>query len=167
MTTEPPKDDSDDRGDGRDDRGRFTTGNPGGPGSPSGRRRSAYQHAIAEAITPDHLRLLMQRMLQLAVKDGDVQAAKLVADRCLGRVNSDPLGEGIAAGLPLVDSVPSVLEAINTLLQAAARGDIAPESVHSLSGIVERARQVHATKLLEEDLESLRSEIAAIKRERL
>jgi len=67
----------------RDSRGRFTKGNPGGPGNPFASKTSKLRSALLGAVTQTAMRRIIKAIVAEAEK-GDVQAAKLVFDRCLG-----------------------------------------------------------------------------------
>ncbi len=70
--------------DGRDARGRFTKGNPGGPGNPHARRVAALRSTLIREVTKDDIRAIVRRLIDLA-KEGDIQAAREVFSRVLGR----------------------------------------------------------------------------------
>ncbi|MFT5051629.1 MAG: hypothetical protein ACI8QZ_003048 [Chlamydiales bacterium] len=69
--------------DGRDSKGRFGKGNPGGPGNPLVSKVMALRSAFMNAVTPDDMREVVEAMVREA-KAGNVQAAKLFIERCLG-----------------------------------------------------------------------------------
>jgi hypothetical protein len=79
---------------GQDAKGRYLKGNPGGPGNPYARRTAALRHAILDVVTPDEIRALAGRLLELA-REGDLAAAKLVLSYAVGKpadaVNPDTL----------------------------------------------------------------------------
>jgi hypothetical protein len=76
-------------GNGRDDRGRFLPGNPGGPGNPLAVRVSRLRSALLNAVTEDDVKEIVRKLVSLA-KDGDTVAARILFDRVLGRpVESD------------------------------------------------------------------------------
>lgn len=70
-------------GNGRDSRGRFTAGNPGGPGNPYAQRVGKLRNALLDAVTEDDLRGVIEALVEKA-KGGDVAAARILFDRCLG-----------------------------------------------------------------------------------
>ena len=72
---------------GRDERGRFAKGNPGGPGNPLARRAQELRTAAMGAVTADDMRGVIRRLVDMA-KEGDVQAARLVLERTLGKVTA-------------------------------------------------------------------------------
>jgi len=69
---------------GRDARGRFQPGNPGGPGNPFSRRVAALRQALLNAVTPEDLQGIVAAMLERA-KQGDVAAARLVLAYAVGK----------------------------------------------------------------------------------
>jgi hypothetical protein len=74
---------------GRDDRGRFLPGNPGGPGNPLAARVSKLRSALLNAVTEDDVKEIVRKLVSLA-KSGDTVAARILFDRVLGRpIESD------------------------------------------------------------------------------
>ena len=69
---------------GRDERGRFAAGNPGGPGNPHAKKVGKLRSAMLTAVTDDEMRSIVKKLVELA-RSGNVPAAKEVLDRCLGR----------------------------------------------------------------------------------
>ena len=59
---------------GRDDFGRYTPGNPGGPGNPFARLVAELRKAAIEAVPREKLRAIFVKMSDLAV-EGNVHAA--------------------------------------------------------------------------------------------
>ena len=78
----------------RDESGRFTKGNKGGPGNPYARQVAAMRSTLLAAITEDDLREVATALLSRA-KAGDTSAAKLLFSYVVGRpdapVNPDRL----------------------------------------------------------------------------
>ena len=78
-------------GNGRDVRGRFTKGNPGGSGNPFARRVAALRSTLIREVTRDDIRAIVRKLIEQA-RAGDIAAAKEVLLRTLGRpVESDLL----------------------------------------------------------------------------
>ena len=69
---------------GRDDRGRFTDGNSGGPGNPHGGTVARMRAALLEGVTEDDLREIVAVLVEKA-KAGDARAIRELLDRVLGR----------------------------------------------------------------------------------
>jgi len=114
---------------------------------------------VGDAVKPDHLRLVLQKMVQLAVKDGNVYAARLVAERCLGRINFDPVGDGVPVDLPKIEGFGDLLRVTELLLQATVNGDAPVETIEKLSRVVEGVRKVYETEELVDRIRALEEEI--------
>ena len=68
---------------GRDSSGKFTAGNSAGKGNPYAKRVGQLRTALLDAITEDDMRDVISAMVKKA-KGGDVAAARILFDRCLG-----------------------------------------------------------------------------------
>jgi hypothetical protein len=64
--------------------GRFLPGTAPGPGNPMARRTAQYRRAIREAVSPEDLVQIIKVLMDKALA-GDVQAAREVLDRVLGK----------------------------------------------------------------------------------
>jgi len=64
--------------------GRFTTGNPGGPGNPHSRQVADIRRAMVEAVSEDDLQAIVATLIAKA-KAGNIMAAREVLDRLLGK----------------------------------------------------------------------------------
>ncbi|MSQ94786.1 MAG: hypothetical protein EXR98_09555 [Gemmataceae bacterium] len=73
----------------RDEKGRFSFGNKGGPGNPFARKVAALRQALLESISPEDIQNVAARLLDLA-KDGNVQAAKLLLAYTIGKPQPAP-----------------------------------------------------------------------------
>jgi len=73
-----------DNGHGRDRRGRFAAGNPGGPGNPHARTAAAWRWELFEAVTPADVRAVVRTLVRRA-KASEPWAVREILDRCLGR----------------------------------------------------------------------------------
>jgi hypothetical protein len=69
---------------GRDDRGRFTRSNPGGPGNPFARQVAQLRQVLLDCVTPGDMAAIAHKLLELA-KAGNVQAIKLLFSYTMGR----------------------------------------------------------------------------------
>jgi hypothetical protein len=74
---------------GRDANGRFTKGNPGGPGNPFTRRVAEFRAAIVAAATPEKVAAVVAKLEEKALQ-GDVAAAKLYLAYAVGRPGPAP-----------------------------------------------------------------------------
>lgn len=73
----------------RDTAGRFMPGNPGGPGNPYARQVAAVRLAMLEAVPPERMMRIVDKMAALA-EAGNVQAAKLVFTFVVGKPQPAP-----------------------------------------------------------------------------
>ena len=81
----------------RDSSGRFTKGNPGGPGNPYIRRVAEWRAAMAKAITPDDIERVVLKLVEAATA-GHPWAVRAILDHCVGSLAEVELRE-IAAKL--------------------------------------------------------------------
>lgn len=72
--------------DGRDKSGRFTKGNPGGPGNPRARQVGALRSAFLDAVTPEDIQVAVRQLIAKS-RGGDLPAIKELLDRVLGKAN--------------------------------------------------------------------------------
>jgi hypothetical protein len=81
-------------GSGRDSKGRFTAGNPGGPGNPFARRVAQLRSVMLQCITDEDMQAITHAVL-LKARNGDLQAVKLMYQYGIGKasdaVNPDTL----------------------------------------------------------------------------
>lgn len=74
----------------RDERGRFAAGNRLARGNPIAVQIARFREGVAAAVTVDDLQDIMRKLVRLA-KQGDVAAAKVVLERCLGQPQATDL----------------------------------------------------------------------------
>ena len=72
------------RSNGRDAKGRFRRGNPGGPGSPYVRQVAAWRAAFAKSVTPADITSVIEKLKEAAVA-GESWAIHELLERALGR----------------------------------------------------------------------------------
>jgi hypothetical protein len=79
---------------GRNAQGRFTKGNPGGPGNPFARRTAQLRSVLCQTVTEEDIAEIARKLIAQA-KAGDVAAARLVLAYSIGQptpaVNPDTL----------------------------------------------------------------------------
>ncbi len=73
---------------GRDGRGRFLAGNRGGPGNPHVVQVNQLRSALLRAVSPKDIRAVIRKLIKMATA-GNIEAAKLLMERCLGKVEID------------------------------------------------------------------------------
>ncbi len=69
---------------GRDAKGRFAEGNPGGPGNPYTRQTALLRQVVLDELNEVEIRIIVQRLKAVALA-GDVQAIKLVLAYAIGK----------------------------------------------------------------------------------
>ncbi len=72
---------------GRDSKGRFAEGNPGGPGNPYTRQTALLRQVVLDELNEVEVRIIVQRLKAVALA-GDVQAIKLVLAYAIGKPES-------------------------------------------------------------------------------
>jgi hypothetical protein len=79
---------------GRDPKGRFLTGNPGGPGNPLAKSASQLRSMLLTAVSADDVRAIVKKLVEQA-RAGEPWAIKELLDRMLGRPQpaADPSGD--------------------------------------------------------------------------
>ena len=100
---------------GRDPRGRFAAGNPGGPGNPFARRVGALRSALVKCVQEEDIAAVARALIEKA-RNGDIAAAKLLFGYVLGKpseaVNPDRLDaqewEGFKETADLMRELPHV-----------------------------------------------------------
>jgi hypothetical protein len=75
----------------RDDRGRFAQGNCGGPGRPRRAVERDYLAALADAVSIDRWRAIVDRAVEDA-SQGDAKARQWISEYLTGK----PTGDGLA-----------------------------------------------------------------------
>ena len=81
---------------GRDERGRFTQGNPGGPGNPYAVQVGKLRTALLNAVTEDDIREIIGALVEKA-KEGNIAAARVLFNRTLGKPLEPDILERIEA----------------------------------------------------------------------
>jgi hypothetical protein len=69
---------------GRDERGRFTRNNAGGPGNPFARQVARLRQELLNCVTEDDMAAIAAKLIELA-RDGNLQAIKLLFSYTLGK----------------------------------------------------------------------------------
>jgi hypothetical protein len=145
----------------RDGKGRFAKGNKAAVGRPT--KRVDLARAVRDAMPVDRLRVILERLLELA-ESGDLDATRLVLAYAIGRPReapTDPIEVELpavqsvadlnACGLAIVDAIRSgaldpdagmrVLDALRRMVDLDEHARIIPE----LEGLREMVRE-HTTK---------------------
>ena len=108
---------------GRDERGRFTTGNPGGPGG-SRRRAFTLRRAAEEAISPEHIEAMIRKATRMGL-EGNLSAMRLVLDRVCGRAAEAPNdAEPVSLQLPPLRTAADCNLAIDRVIDGIMKGTV-------------------------------------------
>jgi hypothetical protein len=139
---------------GRDEKGRFTVGNPGGPGGPR-RRQSELRRAAEDAVTPDHVAAMIRRAARMAL-EGDLQAMRLVLERTCGRANlAPPQAEPLGITIPKLDTTADCDEAVGSLIKGICQGGVDREAAKILIDAIQARLKAIEVNELEERLAQL------------
>lgn len=106
---------------GRDERGHFAKGNPGGPGNPFARRVAELRKEMLASITDRDIREIIGALLKSA-KRGDLGAAKLVLSYCIGQPSAAPNPDEVDERERAIEEardrpVPAAIKALEKLLR--------------------------------------------------
>jgi len=139
---------------GRDAQGRFTLGNPGGPGG-ARRRPSDLRRAAEEAITAEHVQAMMRKATRMAL-EGNLTAMRLVLERTTGRAPETPMDvEPIRIQLPRLQTAAHCNTAIERLFDGIVKGEVDRESAKLLIDTIQARLKVLEVTSLEERLAEL------------
>jgi len=134
-------------GTGRDASGRFTHGNPGGPGG-AHRRPSELRRAAEEAITPEHVQAMLRKAARMAL-EGNLTAMRLVLERTTGRAPEAPVDvEPLGIALPKLQTAADCNVALERLIEGIVDGKVDRETAKLLIDAVQaRLRVLEVTDL--------------------
>ncbi|MBL8763614.1 MAG: hypothetical protein JNM07_05035 [Phycisphaerae bacterium] len=140
---------------GRLKNGRFGPGNKAGVGH--GNPWMKYQKVLAQTVhntvPPERLARVLRTLATLAEK-GDVQAAKVLLDRVLGKAKS--MGADLEGfEMPAVATPKDAVRASSAILQAVSEGRIGTDDAAKLAAVVELARRSIETHELAERVAAL------------
>ena len=123
---------------GRNSRGQFASGNPGGPGRPSKKSEAEYLSVVLAACPPDRWKTIVEKAVTDA-EDGCHKARVWLA----GFLTPEP---GVAGSEP-VDDQPNAF--------AAAISVLSVDELKFLDGLMEKLERVDAERAAEQPAESV------------
>jgi len=124
----------------------------GQSGNPRGRPKGSRNRItlVALAAMEEGAEAIARRMVELA-KDGDISAARLVLERLVPPARERP----VSMAMPDTSTAEGISAAQQTILQAAASGELLPGEAATLAGIVETRRKALETEELERRVAAL------------
>ena len=124
-------------------RGQFKPGQSGNPkGKPKGARHKATLAALE--LLDGEAESLTRKAVELAM-EGDTTALRL----CLERIAPPRKDAPVSFSLPEMKTAGDALTAINSIVQAVAKGELTPGEATSLAGLIEAFRKAAETDDLE------------------
>ena len=130
---------------GRDQRGRFGAGNPGGKGGPH-RRAAELRRAAEEAVTPEHVAALVRKATRMGL-EGNLTATRLVLERVCGRASEAPAtAADVEIQLPRLKTAADCGVALEHLVDGVCNGTMDRGTAQTLiAGVQARLRAIETT----------------------
>ncbi len=139
---------------GRDNQGRFTVGNPGGPGG-ARRRTTELRRAAEEAISPEHVAAMVRKATRMGL-EGNLAAMRLVFERTCGRATEAPVDAGpLGVALPRLRTADDCNTAIERLIDGICKGTVDRDSAKLLIDAIQTRIKAIEVNELEERLAQL------------
>lgn len=139
---------------GRDTRGRFAAGNPGGPG---GARKRSFElrRAAQEAISEEHIQAMVRKAAAMALQ-GNMSAMRFVFERTSGRAAEAPVDpEPVTIAMPDLRTAADCNLAMERLMAGVCGGTIDRDTAKLLTDMIQVRIKVIETKELEERVEQM------------
>ena len=135
--------------DGRDERGRFTSGNSGGPGG-ARRRACEFRRAAEEAVSTEHIQAMVRKAMSMALQ-GDLAAMRFVSERVMGKPAEAPnLPEPLAIDVPQLRTIRDCTHAIERVIAGICKGTLDRDSARLLTTAIEaRMKSIELNELEE------------------
>ena len=148
---------------GRDARGRFGKGNPGGPGG-SRRRSFALRRAAEDAISPEHIEAMLRKATRLAL-EGNLSAMRLVLDRVCGRAAEAPKdAEPVSVQLPPLRTAADCNIAIDRVIDGIVKGTVDREVATLLTAAIHTRLKAIELNDIEDRLAELEQSAGTVER---
>lgn len=145
----------------RDGNGRFAPGGTGGPGRPKGKSYE-FQRAGQDAITSEHYATMIRKAMRMAL-EGNLNAMRFVAERCVGRAPDAPVETPTQdITLPKLLSASDCAVAIDRVIAAMTAGTVDMPTARFLVDAVERHRRAIETIEHEERLADLEQQARSV-----
>ncbi len=121
--------------------------------------RATFQEALTDVMTPKRLKAVFATLFKAAVQKESVTAARILIERVLGKIRTEPLPPGAIVIPDKLETASDVRAAASALLQALTKGLLAPEDAQKAAAIIETARRSVETEELEERLLRLEEDV--------
>lgn len=120
---------------GRDGRGRFTKGNPGGPGG-ARKRPFELREAAQRVVTPEVADALVRKAVRLGL-EGNLAAIRFLFEHTGGRPGEAPVAPAaLDVPLPPLRTAADCAVAIDIVIQARVDGRIASPDAQMLNDLI-------------------------------
>lgn len=132
---------------------------PGQSGNPKGRRAGTLNRVsvLAQRLMDDDAEEVILALLK-AAKDGDVSAIKLVLERMAPLPRNRP----VHFTAPIIETAADLCNAMGTVLQGVASGELTPDEAVSIASLVETRRRTIETLELDARIAALEQSKAAL-----
>ena len=141
---------------GRDEKGRFTFGNKGGPGNPFARKVAALRQALIDSVTAQDIQDVAAALLAQA-KGGDVPAAKLLFAYAIGKPQPAPEPDRMDADeWDVLKDTAEMKKEAPTVMNTATP-DYYLNSVHAFRPAVAFLNQMEIEKIVSETPEQIQA----------
>jgi polyhydroxyalkanoate synthesis regulator phasin len=122
----------------------------GASGNPKGRPKGSRNKAtlIAKAVFDQNSEAVAQKIVDLALKKGDMTALKLIIDRVVPPLKSHLL----TFDLPEIATAQDVVAGYSAVVQALSRGELTAEEANMVANLLEAARRAIDTADITERL---------------
>ena len=150
---------------GRDERGRFTAGNSGGPG---GARRRAFtlRRAAEEAISDEHVAAMIRKATRMAL-EGNLSAMRLVLDRVCGRpAEATETAEPVPVKFPDLHGTADCNDATDRVIDSILDGTIDRTTAKLLLDAIRVRVKAIETHEIALEFERLKETVAEIEKGR-
>ena len=127
----------------RDSKGRFKKGYGGGPGRPKGAKDRLSLSVLQKLQASGND--VAQKVLEMAIDKGDVQAARIVIERLVAKADSQPIKYDFVTAL---ETASDVDQELTGLLHAVAQGRVTPGQSKYLRELLEsKAEAIQRSQL--------------------
>lgn len=125
----------------------------GKSGNPSGRPKGSRNKTtmMAQALFDDQAEQICQKVIELALKDGDWPALKACLDRMLPPLKSAP----VLFEMPEVETVKGLVNAYRAVVVAYSSGEITADDARVIKDLLEGQRQAMVSAELAERVAKL------------